>query len=440
MTQDGQVQGFEYQVYRKDGTKIWLSENARAVRDPNGAVLYYEGTVVDVTERRQLEDQLRQAQKMEAVGQLAGGVAHDFNNLLMVIQGNAEVMLDRLHPTEALCKNAHQIKKAAEQAAALTRQLLAFSRRQALQPKVLDLNSITLEIGKMLPRLIGEHIELKILPNASQGWVKADQSQLEQVLLNLAVNARDAMPTGGKLTIETASAELDESYVRQHVSVRPGPYVILAVSDTGIGMDAETQAHCFEPFFTTKEQGRGTGLGLATVYGVVKQSGGWIWVYSEPGRGTTFKIYLPMVREDTEAPRHAKAQGEAPRGTETILVVEDQDGIRELARDFLESCGYTVLVSKDGAEALGIAERHKDPIDLLVTDVVMPKVNGRELAQRLTAMRPSVRVLYMSGYTERAASHHDLLEQDTICLEKPFSLRTLAVKVREALDAPVLAR
>jgi PAS domain S-box-containing protein len=440
MTEHGQVQGFEYQVYRKDGTKIWLSENARAVRDPSGVVLYYEGTVVDVTERKQLEDQLRQAQKMEAVGQLAGGVAHDFNNLLMVIQGNAEVMLDRLHPTEALCKNVHQIKKAAEQAAALTRQLLAFSRRQALQPKVLDLNSITLEIGKMLPRLIGEHIELKILPNATQGWVKADQSQLEQVLLNLAVNARDAMPTGGKLTIETASAELDESYVRQHVSVRPGPYVILAVSDTGIGMDAETQAHCFEPFFTTKEQGRGTGLGLATVYGVVKQSGGWIWVYSEPGRGTTFKIYLPMVHQDIEAPRHAKGQGEAPRGTETILVVEDQDGIRELARDFLESCGYKVLVSKDGAEALGIAERHKDPIDLLVTDVIMPKVNGRELAQRLTAMRPSVRVLYMSGYTERAASHHDILEQDTICLEKPFSLRTLAAKVREALDAPVLAR
>ena len=438
MAKHGLVQGFEYQVHRKDGSKIWLSENARAVRDANGAVLYYEGTVVDVTERKQLEDQLRQAQKMEAVGQLAGGIAHDFNNLLMVIEGNTELMLDRLSPADALCQNAHQIKKAAEQAASLTRQLLAFSRRQVLQPRVLDLNSVTAGIGKMLPRLIGEDIELRIRPSASLGWVKADQSQIEQVLLNLAVNARDAMPQGGKLTIETANVDLDESYARHHASVRPGPYVILMVSDTGMGMDTETQAHCFDPFFTTKELGRGTGLGLATVYGVVKQSGGWIWVYSEPGQGTTFKIYLPRVQEDTDPAKLAKSPGPAPRGAETILVVEDQDGIRELAREFLESCGYTVLVAKDGAEALEVAERHENPIDLLVTDVVMPRVNGRELSQRLTIVRPMMKTLYMSGYTERATPHHDILAQDTISLEKPFSLRTLASKVREALDARAL--
>jgi len=440
MLEHGLVQGFEYQVYRKDGSKIWLSENARAVRDANGAVLFYEGTVVDVTERKQLEDQLRQAQKMEAVGQLAGGIAHDFNNLLMVIHGNAEVMLSRLSPPEALHKNAHQIMKAAEKAASLTRQLLAFSRRQMLQPRVLDLNSIVADVGKMLPRLIGEDIELRILPHASGGWVKADQSQMEQILLNLAVNARDAMPKGGTLTIETATVDLDESYVRQHASIRPGPYVILAVSDTGLGMDAETQAHCFEPFFTTKEQGRGTGLGLATVYGVVKQSGGWIWVYSEPGQGTTFKIYLPLVQEHSEPSKQVKGRGAVPRGTETILVAEDQDGIRELARDFLESCGYKVLVAKDGAEALELAGRHKGPIDLLLTDVVMPRVNGPELAQRLAVARPTMKTLYMSGYTERATAHHDVLASDAVSLEKPFSLHRLAGKVREALDTHALAR
>jgi len=438
MTQHGLVQGFEYQVYRKDGSKIWLSENARAVRDAKGAVLYYEGTVVDITERKQLEDQLRQAQKMEAVGQLAGGIAHDFNNLLMVIQGNAELMLNRLRPPESLYKNAHQILKAAEKAASLTRQLLAFSRRQVLQPRVLDVNSIIADVSKMLPRLLGEDIDLRILANAAVGSVKADQSQIEQVLLNLAVNARDAMPKGGRLTIETAQVDLDESYVRQLASIRPGPYVVLTVSDTGIGMDAETQTHCFEPFFTTKEEGRGTGLGLATVYGVVKQSGGWIWVYSEPGQGTTFKIYLPMVQEDPKAAKHMKGQGEVPQGTETILVAEDQDGIRELARVFLESCGYTVLVAKDGAEALELSELHKGPIDLLVTDVVMPKVNGPELAQRLARARPAMKTLYMSGYLERATAHHDVLAPDTISLEKPFSLHRLASKVREALDSNVL--
>jgi len=439
MAKHGFVQGFEYQVHRKDGSKIWLSENARAVRDASGTVLYYEGTVVDITERKELEAQLRQAQKMEAVGQLAGGIAHDFNNLLMVIQGNAEVMLDSISPSDAVSQNAQQIKKAAEHAASLTRQLLAFSRRQMLQPKVLDLNSVTAGLGKMLPRLIGADIELKIFPNAPSGWVKADQSQIEQVLLNLAVNARDAMPNGGKLIIETANVDLDDSYARYHVNVPPGPYVLLTVSDTGTGMDAETQAHCFEPFFTTKASGRGTGLGLATVYGVVKQSGGWIWVYSEPGQGTTFKIYLPRVQQDAEPAKPAKNQSAVPRGSETVFVVEDQEGIRELACEFLENCGYQVLAAKDGAEALEIADRYKKPIDLLLTDIVMPKVNGRELSQRLTAARPRMKTLFMSGYPERATPEQEMLVDETKFLAKPFSLRSLAGKVREALDERVFA-
>ena len=439
MAKHGFVQGFEYQVHRKDGRKIWLSENARAVRDASGTVLYYEGTVVDITEKKELEAQLRQAQKMEAVGQLAGGIAHDFNNLLMVIQGNAEVMLDSISPSDAASQNAQQIKKATEHAASLTRQLLAFSRRQMLQPKVLDLSSVTAGLGKMLPRLIGTDIELKICPNAPSGWVKADQSQIEQVLLNLAVNARDAMPNGGKLIIETTNVDLDDSYARYHVNVPPGPYVLLTVSDTGTGMDAETQAHCFEPFFTTKASGRGTGLGLATVYGVVKQSGGWIWVYSEPGQGTTFKIYLPRVQQDAEPAKPTKHQSAVPRGCETIFVVEDQEGIRELACEFLENCGYYVLAAKDGAEALELADRYKKPIDLLLTDIVMPKVNGRELSQRLTAARPRMKTLFMSGYPERATPEQEMLVDESKFLAKPFSLRSLAGKVREALDTRAFA-
>jgi nitrogen-specific signal transduction histidine kinase/ActR/RegA family two-component response regulator len=391
--------------------------------------------VEDITERKRLEDQLRRAQKMEAVGQLAGGVAHDFNNLLMVIQGYSEVMLARLDPAEPLRKNAEEIQKATERAASLTRQLLAFSRMQVLRPKILDLNAVLAEMGKMLPRLIREDIELRIVPGASLGSVKADQSQIEQVILNLLVNARDAMPRGGKLTIETASAELNDEYARGHTGVRPGKYAMLAVSDTGVGMDSETQAHIFEPFFTTKELGKGTGLGLATVYGIVKQSSGWIWVYSEVGKGTTFKIYLPQVDERVQPPESSKTRSLAPGGTETILVVEDQDSIRELTREFLKGSGYTMLEARDGSEALQLAERYKGVIDLLVTDVVMPKMGGRELAHRLSAVRPLIKVLYMSGYAENSAAEPDILDQNSVWLQKPFPLDSLLHKVREVLDA-----
>ncbi|SRR5216684_2250533 len=434
MEEQNVVQGFEYQVYRKDRIKIWLSENVRAVRDSSGAILYYEGMVEDITERKRLEDQLRRAQKMEAVGQLAGGVAHDFNNLLMVIQGYSEVMLARLDPAEPLRKNAEEIQKATERAASLTRQLLAFSRMQVLRPKILDLNAVLAEMGKMLPRLIREDIELRIVPGASLGSVKADQSQIEQVILNLLVNARDAMPRGGKLTIETASAELNDEYARGHTGVRPGKYAMLAVSDTGVGMDSETQAHIFEPFFTTKELGKGTGLGLATVYGIVKQSSGWIWVYSEVGKGTTFKIYLPQVDERVQPPESSKTRSLAPGGTETILVVEDQDSIRELTREFLKGSGYTMLEAKDGSEALQLAVRYESAIDLLVTDVVMPKMGGRELAHRLSAVRPLIKVLYMSGYAENSAAESGILDQNSVWLQKPFSLESLLHKVREVLD------
>ena len=435
MEEQNIVQGFEYQVYRKDGSKIWLSENVRAVRDSSGAILYYEGMVEDITERKQLEDQLRRAQKMEAIGQLAGGVAHDFNNLLMVIQGYSEAILARLDPAEPLRKNAEEIQKATERAASLTRQLLAFSRMQVLRPQVLDLNAVVTELGKMLPRLIREDIELRIVPGAFLGRVKADQSQIEQVILNLAVNARDAMPRGGKLTIETTSVELSDEYARGHTGVRPGKYAMLAVSDTGVGMDSETQAHIFEPFFTTKELGKGTGLGLATVYGVVKQSSGWIWVYSEVGKGTTFKIYLPQVDEQLQAPEPSKTRSQAPGGTETILVVEDQDSIRELTREFLKDSGYTILEARNGTEALQLAERYEGTIDLLVTDVVMPNMGGRELAHRLSVVRPLIKVLYMSGYAENSAAESGILDHTSVWLQKPFSLNTLLHKVREGLDA-----
>lgn len=343
-------------------------------------------------------------------------------------------MLARLDPADPLRKNAEEIHKAAERAASLTSQLLAFSRMQVLRPKILDLNAVLAEMGKMLPRLIREDIELRIVPGASLGRVKADQSQIEQVILNLAVNARDAMPRGGRLTIETTSAELNDEYVRGHTGVRPGKYAMLAVSDTGVGMDSETQAHIFEPFFTTKELGKGTGLGLATVYGIVKQSGGNIWVYSEPGRGTTFKIYLPRVSEAVEPVEADAGLAEPARGHETILVVEDEEAVRELARDILQASGHTVLEARDGREAIRISEQHPGPIHVMLTDVVMPEMSGRELAERLAPLRPTMAVIYMSGYTDNAVVHHGVLDAGTIFLQKPFTPDALARKVREVLD------
>jgi signal transduction histidine kinase/CheY-like chemotaxis protein len=387
----------------------------------------------DITERKSLEKQLRQAQKMEAIGQLAGGIAHDFNNLLGIIIGYSQLFEEQLDEKHPLKPKVAQIQKAGERAAALTRQLLAFSRQQVLEPKVLDLNAVVADMSKMLHRLIGEDIDLVTVPAPDLGHVKADQGQMEQVIMNLAVNARDAMPQGGKLTITTANADLDDVYVRQHLAGAPGPYVVLQVSDTGCGMDRDTQARIFEPFFTTKESGKGTGLGLSTVYGVVKQSEGYIWVYSEPGQGTTFKIYLPRVDQPETPAEPVSGVRKDARGTETILVVEDAQALRELTRELLESAGYTVLEASDGAEALRIAKEHHGPIHLLLTDVVMPGMDGRALAESMVVSHPDLKVLYVSGYTDDAILRHGIFDSKITLLQKPFRREDLTRKVRDVL-------
>ena len=392
--------------------------------------------VVERTEALQsAEERLRQSQKLEAIGKLAGGVAHDFNNLLTAIMGYSELLLSHLQPEDQARKNAEQIRHAAVRAAALTHQLLAFGRRQVLAAKVLDLNAVAMNLEPMLRRLIGEDLELVIVPCPGLGQVRADPGQIEQVIMNLAINARDAMPRGGKLTIETANVELDAGYVRQQVSVRPGPYVLLAVSDTGCGMNAETQAHIFEPFFTTKEQGKGTGLGLATVYGIVKQSDGYVWVYSEPGHGTTFKIYLPRIDGVSTTAEPDEARSAPVSGRETILLVEDEEAVRDLVRGVLEGCGYSVLLAQNGEEALRLSGGHEGPIHLMVTDVVMPRMSGRELAERLASPRPTMKVLYISGYTDDAVVRHGVLSRGVAFLQKPFMPDALLRKVREMLDA-----
>jgi len=422
---------------RQDRQPLTVSLYGRAIRDEDKSVLF-ELFAEDVTEYRALEQQLRHAQKMEAVGRLAGGIAHDFNNLLMVISGYGEFLLERIGQDPAVRGPAQEIAKAASRATALTRQLLAFSRKQMLTPKVLDLNAIVTDNLKMLTRLIGEDIDLVMIPGSSLGMVKADPGQVEQVIMNLAVNARDAMPKGGKLTIETANVSLDENYARGHAPAAPGDYIMLAVSDTGMGMDTETQTHIFEPFFTTKGP-KGTGLGLSTVYGIVKQSGGYIWVYSEPGRGTSFKVYLPRVAATEEAisAQPPAAIPEVARGNETILLVEDEATVRQLTRDYLRTQGYNVLEAADPAVALQLAISHKGPIHLLLTDVIMPGMNGRELAQQMGSVRSETRVLYMSGYTENAIGHNGMLEPGINLLQKPFTLPALKAKVREALDTSI---
>ncbi len=428
---------------KKNGVLYFEERTISPLKDNQGNITAFVSVGRDISGRKRNEEalresaeQFRQAQKMEAVGRLAGGVAHDFNNLLMVMRGYGELLLNQLDANDPLRRNAEEIQKAAERATALTQQLLAFSRKQVLQPKVLDLNAVVTDVEKMLRRLIGEDIELATTLDPALGRVKADPGQIEQIILNLAVNARDAMPQGGRLTLKTVNVTLDQAYVRQHMGATPGPYVLLAVSDTGVGMDAETRSHIFEPFFTTKGAGKGTGLGLSTVYGIVKQSGGTIWVESAPGRGTTFEIYLPLVEETAaNGELHPALPPPTPGGSETILVVEDEMSVRKLAAEFLGSNGYRVLEAQDGAEALQVCEEHRAPIHLLLTDVVMPGMSGRELAVRLVGARPEMKVIYVSGYTDDAIVQHGVREEGTVFLQKPFSLDALARTVREALDS-----
>jgi PAS domain S-box-containing protein len=419
---------------RKDGATIVTRISGRII--PNGVGRTYEIFIEDITETRALEQQLRQAQKMEAVGRLAGGIAHDFNNLLMVISGYSEFLLERLGPDLALRGPAQEISNAAQRATALTRQLLAFSRKQMLAPKLLDLNEVVTENLKMLTRMIGEDLDLVMVPGSALGAIRADPGQIEQVIMNLAVNARDAMPEGGKLTIGTSSVTVDESFARTHAPLEAGEYVVLTISDTGMGMDAETESRIFEPFFTTKGP-KGTGLGLSTVYGIVKQSGGYIFVESEPGRGTTFRVYFPRAyaRDNAAAVQDSFGLPRPDRGQETILLVEDETNVRRLARQYLETQGYKILEAEDGAAALQIASSYKGTIDLLFTDVVMPGMNGRDLALQITGQRPDIRVLYMSGYTENTIAHNGTLDAGINLLQKPFSLPALKDKVREVLDS-----
>ena len=421
------------QVRHKDGTYRSLEAIGRYLLDDP----VVRGVVInarDVTERRSLERQLLQAQKMEAVGRLAGGIAHDFNNVLTAIFGYADLLTEELPAGSPARQDLEEIRKAATRASALTRQLLAFSRQQVLAPVVLSVNDLVDDVGKMLRRLVGEDVELRLILARDAGNVRADSGQLQQVIMNLVVNARDAMPTGGKLVIETADAELTEQYAELHQAVIPGRYVMLAVSDTGVGMDAQTKARIFEPFFTTKEKGKGTGLGLSTVYGIVKQSGGYVWVYSEPGHGTTFKLYLPRVDAPAE-PQAPPRETATLTGTETILLAEDDEILRPLTKGLLAKLGYTVLDAESAEQALAVAGARQGPIHLLVADVVMPGASGRELARRLAQSRPETRVLYVSGYTDDAIVHHGMLEPGLKFLQKPFTPAALARKVREVLDA-----
>ena len=418
---------------RRDGTLLQEEATISPMRDAHGKVTHYVAVKRDVTNETRLSDQLVQAQKMEAIGRLAGGVAHDFNNLLGIIMGYGEIVHRRLSGEDPLKGKVEQILKAAERASGLTRQLLAFGRKQVLQPKVLDLNIVVSEMDKMLQRVIGEDMELRTIQGPNLGSVRADPGQIEQILMNLVVNARDAMPEGGQITIETANADLDAGYATTHPPTRPGPYVMLAVTDTGSGMDAATQARIFEPFFSTKEVGKGTGLGLSTVYGIVKQSDGFVWVYSEVGVGTTFKIYLPRVVEEAPLSREEERHP-LLRGNETVLLVEDEPALRELVRETLTANGYSVLAAQGGTEALQIAAAHVGPIQIMVTDVIMPGMTGPKIVALIAQTRKAMKVLYMSGYSDESVTRHGLVGPGKTFLSKPFGPEVLLRRVREFLD------
>ena len=428
---------YELDLLAKDGSRVPVEVTSRVIRR-GGEIVGFQAVARDLRERRALEVRLGQAQKMEAVGQLAGGIAHDFNNLLTAVSGYSELLLAKLAPSDPLRRDVEEIRKAGERAAVLTRQLLAFSRRQVLQPKVVDVNDVIQETEEMLRRLIGEHIELETKPSRKLARVRADPGQLGQVIVNLAVNARDAMPDGGRLTIEAANVKMSTARAARYPPMPAGAYVRLAVTDTGVGMDAETRARVFEPFFTTKEPGSGTGLGLATVYGIVKQSDGFVFVTSERGRGATFEIFLPEVEEEVDG------RAEPPRasplfGEETILLVEDDAVVRELVREILEANGYSVLEAAQGEEAIAICRGHDGPIDLLLTDTVMPRMGGRELAEHVRNERPQTRILFMSGYTQVGFDGLGGLPAGVAFIQKPFSPTALAARVRDVLDEPAQA-
>ena len=424
---------------KKDGETLLVERTITPLRDEERRITHFVCCDHDITEKRRLEAQLQQAQKMDAIGRLAGGVAHDFNNLLMVISAYAELMQDSITPEHPLRRNVNQILTASRRAADLTRQLLAFSRRQMQSLQVLDLNHVLQETIRFLPRLVGEDIQIEFLPGPEMTKIKCDPVQIEQIVMNLAANARDAMPHGGKLTIETSNVHLDESYLQHRPIVPAGHYVLLAVTDSGEGILPEHINHIFEPFYTTKEESKGTGLGLATVYGIVKQNGGFIWVYSEPGMGTTFKIYWPSGYRNTATTMHGHAPDEVSQGSETVLLVEDEEAVRQSACEFLTTCGYTVLQAVNGEDALRVTQEYQGTIDLMITDVVMPHMGGARLAGQLAIARPDMKVLFVSGYAESTVQRHGSIDITTNFMQKPFTLRMLSRKVREVLQPHVAA-